>query len=92
MAAGRAELTPAEHYDGRGQLRLSAPRADFGQLIRTAFDEIRHYGKEIPTISRSLDEALDTIESAVNPARRPTVAAARQRLHAVSRSSTELAR
>ncbi len=88
VAAGRAELTPAEHYDSSGRVRLRTPRADFGQLMRTAFEEIHHFGNEIPTISRSLNEALDTIETAVGPARQTIIAAVRQRLGAGSGSAT----
>jgi len=89
VAAGRAELTPVNHYDAHGQVRLSAPRADFARLMRTAFEEIQHFGTEIPTVSRSLREALDTIESAVDPAHRPTVAAFREGVPVRSSSATE---
>ena len=88
VAAGRAELTPAEHYDRGGRVRLRTPRADFGQLMRTALEEIHHFGNDIPTISRSVTEALDTIESAVNPAHRPAVASVGRRLRDGSWSAT----
>lgn len=77
VAAGRGELTPTDHHDADGRLRLRAPRAEFRRLMRTAFEEIHHFGIPIPTISRSLDEALDTIDSAVDPVHRPAVAALR---------------
>jgi uncharacterized membrane protein len=84
VAAGRAELMPAEHHDDSGRLRLYAPRADLAQLLRTAFEEIQHFSRGIPAISRSLHEALDMIESTVDPAQRPTVAAACEQLRSGS--------
>jgi uncharacterized membrane protein len=91
VAASRSELTPVKHYDASGRLRLHAPRADFEQLMRTAFEEVHHFGREIPTISRGLDEALDTIEAAVNPADRSIVSRVRQRLRPRSSSPAESA-
>lgn len=79
VAAGRADLTPVEHFDRNGRLRLWAPRGDFAQLMRTAFEEIHHFGREIPSVSRSLGQALDTIESTVNH-HRATVAEVRRGL------------
>lgn len=91
VAAGRADLTPVDHHDGSGRLRLRAPRADFEQLMRTAFEEIHHFGGDIPTILRSLSETVDTIDSAVQPEHRQTVAAWRRRLRAASSSTTNSA-
>ena len=80
VAAGRADLTPAEHYDGDGRLRLLSPRGDFGQLVRVAFEEIHHFGREIPSVIRSISDALDTIESTVSSEHRATVGAVRRDL------------
>jgi uncharacterized membrane protein len=84
VAAGRAELMPLEHHDDGGRLRLYAPRADLAQLLRIAFEELQHFGRGIPAVSRSIHEALDTIEATVDPAQRPTVAAAREQVRSGS--------
>ncbi|MEX0626662.1 MAG: DUF2254 domain-containing protein [Chloroflexota bacterium] len=91
VAAGRANLTPVDHHDGSGRLRLRAPRAEFEQLMRTAFEEIHHFGGDIPTIARSLSEALDTIESVVDPQHLPAVSAWRHRPRPRSSPTTESA-
>jgi uncharacterized membrane protein len=91
VAAGSATLTPATHCDARGELRLYAPRADFEQLMRTAFAEIHHFGSGIAPFGRTMEEALDTVESVVDPEHRQTVAALRQRLRAASSTPNKAA-
>ncbi|MCA1570298.1 MAG: DUF2254 domain-containing protein [Chloroflexi bacterium] len=80
VAAGRAKPTPAEHFDKRRRLRLSMPRADFAQLLRTAFEEIHHFGRDIPPVSRAIGEALDTVELAVDGQHRATIAEIRREI------------
>ena len=71
--AGRTDMTPAEHFDGGGRLRLFAPRAEFEQLVRTAFEEIHHFGSGIPSVARGIGEALDTLASTVKGEHQATV-------------------
>ena len=67
VAAGRARLTAAEHRDAEGRIRVWSPRPDFAELLRVSFEEVHHFGHEIPSVTRSIGEALDAIASAVGP-------------------------
>ncbi len=80
VAAGRAQLAPQRHLGSDGVLRLQTVRPEFEDLVPTAFEEIHHFGHDIPSVARTLAQSLDTIEAAVDDPHRPAVARVRRAL------------
>ncbi len=83
VTAGRASLPAADHADDEGNLRLVLPRADFEELVATAFVEMIHFGASIPSITGALTAAFDSIETAVPAHHRAPI----ERMRAMLRSS-----
>ena len=74
VAAGRTQLVPQEHVGSDGTLRLRVARPDFGELARTAFEEMHHFGRDVPSVARALGQSLDTIEGAVHDGNKRAIA------------------
>lgn len=83
VSAGRTRLPAADHADEDGRLRLLMPRADFEELVETAFVEMIHFGASIPTVGRALTAAFDSIDTAVPAHHRAPI----ERMRAMLRSS-----
>ncbi len=73
VAAGRADLAPRQYHDAKGALRLQVAQPDFASLLRTAFEEIHHFGRDIPSVARTLTQSLDTIEAGIGERHRPAI-------------------
>lgn len=67
-AAAAREIPLPERRDPRGRLRVVARPVSFGEMVETAFDQIRSYGANSPTILISLLTTLSSLFSQVkNP-------------------------
>jgi uncharacterized membrane protein len=84
VALGREHLAPRRHFGTDGALRLEVPQPQFGDLLRTAFEEIHHFGKSVPSVMRTLLQSLDAIEATIDERHKAAVAEVRSLLGRVS--------
>ncbi len=66
VAAGRGGLLPPDHTDAEGTVRLVMPRAGFAELLEVSFEEIIHFGADVPTIARAVTDALDVVSRTID--------------------------
>jgi uncharacterized membrane protein len=88
VAIGRADDPPRAFVDADGAVRLEVPFPDFDELVRLAFEGIRHFGAETPTVVVHLARGLSILRSL--PAHRHPVLREQARLLADGASAIAL--
>lgn len=69
----RRRIPSPVRLDGRGEVRVIAPRLDWDDYVALAFDEIRLYAGRSLRVTRRMRGALEDLLSVAPPARRPAL-------------------
>ena len=89
VAAGTGDDPPRAFADSGGIVRLEVPYPGFDELIRLAFDAIRHYGATTPAIAIHLARSLSVLRDTL-PA--PRLAAVRAQVALLADAIAEIER